>query len=127
MAVIAVGLIVHRGLIPLSPTVRDVAGDALWAAMLYCWVSACLPAHRSTLRALIALSVCTLVEVSQLLHTPALDAARATTLGRLVLGSDFDRRDLIAYAAGVIVALRVEMLARRRTQARSTSPSTQPE
>jgi hypothetical protein len=44
---------------------------------------------------------CFAVEFSQLIHLPMLDALRRTTLGYLVLGSGFDRRDLAGYAGGV--------------------------
>ena len=37
--------------------------------------------------------------MSQLYHTPTLDAIRATQAGQLVLGSGFDPRDLAAYVA----------------------------
>jgi hypothetical protein len=55
-----------------------------------------------------ALAVCFVVELSQLYHAPALDALRQTTVGHLVLGSDFDPRDLAAYAAGVLAAAMLE-------------------
>ena len=48
-----------------------------------------------------------MVEFSQLLQTPALNAFRGTTLGHLVLGSDFDARDLAAYAGGVFISAMV--------------------
>jgi hypothetical protein len=62
------------------------------------------------------LAICFAVELSQLYHAPALDALRETTAGHLVLGSGFDPRDLIAYAAGVCAAALVDRmwLARRR-------------
>ncbi len=37
-------------------------------------------------------------------HYNALDAVRATMIGKLVLGSGFDPRDLVAYGAGVALA-----------------------
>lgn len=99
---IAVGLAVHlRGTV-LGPVLRDVAGDALWAAMIMWWVSAFAPSVRLAMRGMIAYTICLGVEVSQLYHAPTIDAVRATLPGRLVLGSGFDPRDLLAYAAGVI-------------------------
>jgi hypothetical protein len=70
-------------------------------------------------RAAVALAICFAVEASQLVHTPALDALRATTPGRLVLGSGFDPRDLLAYAGGVLAALALDVVlgrTRRRPQ-----------
>lgn len=102
---IAVGLLVHfaGGVIP--PVARDVAGDALWAIMITWIVSTIVPSVVPLTRGVIALAICWAVELSQLYHAPMIDAWRATTAGRLVLGSGFDPRDLAAYAAGVVVAL----------------------
>jgi len=56
-------------------------------------------------RGLAAFAVCVAVEISQRYHTPSLDALRRTLPGHLVLGSGYDLRDFLAYAAGVVVAL----------------------
>jgi hypothetical protein len=104
VATIALGLLVHSRGDALSAVVRDVLGDALWAAMMMWCISAIAPVARLWSRAAVALSVCFVVEFSQLLHFPALDAFRRTTAGQLALGSGFDPRDLAAYAAGVLVA-----------------------
>jgi hypothetical protein len=116
---IALGLTVHRGgaALGLGPVVRDVLGDALWAVMIAWWLGVLAPTMRLTARAGVALAICAAVEVSQLLHTPALDAARRTLAGRLMLGSGFDPRDLVAHAAGVLAAGRLERAVsdRRRT------------
>jgi hypothetical protein len=113
---IALGLTIHeRGTVfGLGPATRDVLGDALWAAMLFWWLGALAPSVRPATRGLVAVALCVAVELSQLLHGAALDAARRTTAGRLVLGSDFDARDLLAYTAGVLAAVLVESAARRR-------------
>lgn len=112
LATIVVGLLVHRGGTMLSPEARDVLGDALWAAMITWWVGAVAPGTRLFTRVVIAYAICAAVELSQLYHTPTLDAIRDTTLGQLVLGSGFDARDLVAYAAGVAAAVLLEMTAR---------------
>lgn len=107
-ATIAVGLLVHlRGAV-LGPTARDVVGDALWALMIAWWAGALAPSARLAVRSAAAYAVCVGVEVSQLYHAPAIDAVRETTVGHLVLGSGFDPRDLVAYAAGVAVAAVLE-------------------
>ena len=111
---IALGLWVHRGGIP-DAVARDVMGDALWAMMMAWGFGVLLPTRRVLPRSAAALGVCVAVEVSQLVHTPTLDAIRQTTLGALVLGSGFDARDLLAYALGVGVAALLEyaVVARR--------------
>ena len=112
----AVGLLVHRRGGALSPAVRDVLGDALWAAMMTWWIAAAAPAVRLPLRAAAALGFSFAVELSQLYHAPVLDAIRRTTAGHLALGSGFDPRDFAAYAAGVFAAV---LLDRRSARASS--------
>jgi hypothetical protein len=117
LGTIAVGLAVHLGGAGLGPAARDVVGDALWAAMVAWWVGAAAPGAPLRARAAAALGLSFAVEVSQLVHTSALDALRATRAGHLVLGSGFDARDLAAYTAGVVAAVLLERaVLRRRTR-----------
>jgi hypothetical protein len=102
VATIVVGLLVHlHGAEAFGPVAKDVLGDALWAAMITWWVGAVAPRSRLVVRGVAAYAVCAVVEVTQLYHAPMVDAIRATRLGHLVLGSGFEPRDLVAYAAGV--------------------------
>lgn len=107
---VGAGLLLHLLGAALGATAQDIAGDALWAAMMVWWVALLLPLRDWRVRGAIAYGICVAVETSQLVHTPWLDALRATTLGHLVLGSDFDSRDLAAYAIGVLLALLLERL-----------------
>ena len=113
---IVLGLVVHEGgaALALGPAARDVLGDALWAVMIVWWLGALAPAMRLATRGGLALAICAAVELSQLLHTPPLDAARRTHVGRLVLGSGFDARDLAAYTAGVLAAVLLARAVARR-------------
>ena len=113
-ATIVLGLAVHLRGQALGTALRDITGDALWAAMVTWLAGAAAPNARPWRRAVAALAICFSVEFSQLYHQPALDAARRTTVGHLVLGSGFDPRDLAAYAAGIAVALLIERRAVRR-------------
>jgi hypothetical protein len=108
LGTIAIGLLVHLHGMGLNAVARDVAGDALWAAMIAWWVGALAPVMRASARGVLAYVVCAAVEVSQLYHTPGLDGVRATRLGHLLLGSGFDPRDLVAYAIGVAGTVFVE-------------------
>ncbi len=108
LGTIALGLAVHGLGGALSPVVRDILGDALWAAMAAWWIAAVAPAIRLAWRAAAAVAFCFAVEFSQLVHLSALDALRRTTAGHLALGSGFDRRDFAAYAAGVLAAVLLE-------------------
>ena len=115
LATTALGLTVHRSGRTLPPTARDGLGDALWAAMIAWLAGAAAPRVRLAARSAAALAVCAAVEFGQLYRQPALDALRRTPLGHLVLGSDFDARDLGAYVLGVLAAALLERaLARRR-------------
>jgi hypothetical protein len=118
---IGIGLAVHRSGDVLSPTLRDVIGDALWAAMVFWWTGAAMPAARGRTRAIGALLFAYAVELSQLYHAPALDALRRTALGHLVLGSDFDGRDLAAYALGIGAAALLNGAFARRAVSTSRS------
>lgn len=101
---IAVGLAVHLGGSVLPPVFRDFLGDVLWAMMIVWWMGVAAPRLPLRTRGLAALVVCVTVELSQRYHAPLLDALRGTLPGHLVLGSGYDPRDFLAYAAGVIVA-----------------------
>ena len=112
LATIAAGLAVHLGGRELPHDVRDVVGDALWAMMVLWLFSALSPASRLLTRGFVALGVSFAVELTQLYHTPALDRIRENVIAHLVFGSDFDARDLEAYAGGVVAGVVVEWLLR---------------
>ncbi len=116
LGTIALGLAVHWHGAVLGATMRDVLGDALYAMMVTWWVGAIAPAGSLRARGAAAFAICVAVETSQLVHTTTLDALRAMPGGNLVLGSDFDSRDLVAYLVGVVAAMALERLATRRTR-----------
>lgn len=108
LVTIVAGLAVHYRGDFLGDAARDITGDALWAMMMT-WLVGVLTPHRAiTTRAAIALAISFAVEFSQLVHAPALDSLRASTLGHLVLGSGFDARDLVSYTVGVVAAMLIE-------------------
>ena len=86
-------------------------GDALWAMMIFFILGALKPKWPSAATGALALSVCYVVEFSQLLQPHWLVAIRQTTLGHLVLGSHFHAQDLLAYAVGIFAGVSVELLA----------------
>lgn len=113
MGTIVVGLAVHLHGAALPLAARDVLGDALWAMMIAWWLGAIAPGLRLPRRAIAALAICFAVELSQLYHSPVIDALRETTIGHLVLGSGFDPRDLVSYAAGVVATALLEFAVMR--------------
>lgn len=101
LAAIALGLALRARRGALPPPAADALGDALWAAMVFWWAGALAPRAPLGARAAAALTFAFAAEAAQLWRAPWLVALRATRLGHLVLGADFDPPDLAAYAAGV--------------------------
>lgn len=113
LTTIVAGLAVHYRGEPLNDAARDILGDALWAMMMAWVVGALTPQSGTLTRGAIALAISFSVEFSQLVHTPALDSIRASTLGHLVLGSGFDARDLLSYTCGIVGAMLIERVLTR--------------
>jgi hypothetical protein len=80
----------------------DALGDALYAALVLLLLRLLLPRRRTVLLALVALLVCTAVEVAQVTGVPSA-VVRAFPPARYVLGTTFVATDLLAYAVGVLV------------------------
>jgi hypothetical protein len=118
---LALGLLVHQAGSVLPPAVQDILGDALWAMMIAWLVGAIIPRTPPWRRAAVAIAFAWAVELSQLLHAPWLDGWRRTTLGQLTLGTDFDPRDLAAYAVGVLAAVLLELALVRAPTAATSS------
>ena len=108
LLLIPLGIAWRMAPLHLSPFAYKWGGSLLWAAMVYFLVAAALPAFTSTRVALIAGSIATLVELSRLLHIPALDAFRLTLAGRLLLGRVFSAWDIAAYWAAIALAARLD-------------------
>ena len=108
LVTIGAGFAVHFRGHAFGDAAQDIIGDALWAMMMVWCVGVLIPQSAMLLRGAIALGISFVVEFSQLIHTPALDTLRASTVGHLVLGSGFDGRDLVSYTCGVVVAMLIE-------------------
>ncbi len=91
-------------------------GDALWATLVY-WLGASLRPRGPTMAiGASALTVATLVELSQLSTAPWLESIRRTPAGALVLGRGFLASDLVSYGVGVVLAAALDLawIGRRR-------------
>lgn len=112
-ATIALGLATRAAPAAFPGVVATYGGDVLWATMVAWLVALVQPAVRTRTMAAVALGVSWLVEVSQLVHVPWLDAVRATRVGALVLGQGFLWSDLVCYAVGAALAAGVDVAVRR--------------
>lgn len=110
----ALGLCSRRYQEHLPELLGAYLGDVLWALMVYLGLSAIIPGVRPHWRAAIAISFAFIVEFSQLLHLPWLDAVRETIVGRLVLGVGFVWSDLLCYLAGIAFGWTLELAIKTR-------------
>jgi hypothetical protein len=118
LLVVVLGLASRRYRSELPPFIGAYAGDALWAAMVFLLAATLWPNAHSRALALGALGFSFGIEVSQLYHTPWLDALRATRAGALVLGQGFLWSDLLCYTAGVGIAAGADLLLRHAARHR---------
>jgi hypothetical protein len=93
--VILLGLLSRMDTPWLPGFIREHVGDALYATMMVL-----LWGGFTSRPVLAGLLSCYLIELSQLVHTPVLDALRETLPGRLVLGQGFVWEDLVRYTMG---------------------------
>ena len=108
-ATIALGLASRRFAAELPWWLAKNAGDGLYATMIYFGLRVLWPRARTWRVALGAVGFCATIEFSQLYQAPWIDAVRATTPGRLVLGQGFHAFDLACYAIGVALAVLLEL------------------
>lgn len=118
-AVLVCGLAVSRG----SGLGADLAGGALYAALVHLLVLLVARRTRPAAAATVALAACVAVELAQLTPVPAA-AVAAWPPAAYVLGSTFVPTDLLAYAAGVAVVARVDVRAHRAARAGRSTPVT---
>ena len=116
-ALIVVGIIVlgltSRKIDGVPIFLRDHAGDALWAAMVY-WGFAFLFPKATTVRlAVAALGFSFAIEFSQLIRHPVLDSIRAHPIGALILGHGFLWIDLVRYLTGIVLSAAADWVRHR--------------
>jgi hypothetical protein len=88
--------------------VTAYAGDTLWATLVYLGLLWLWPRLSMGRAAAGALGFSFVIEFSQLLHSPGLDALRANPLAALVLGRGFLVSDLFCYAVGVALGVAID-------------------
>jgi len=99
-----------------SGPLADLAGDALYAVLVYLVIAFVFPRASMLRVGLSALSICALIELFQLTGLPAVWAEGFWPI-RLVLGAGFDALDLVAYAVGVVLATACDLALMRRARA----------
>ena len=115
LAVIMSGLALRRfGLgHGLPATIVKYGGSILWGAMLFLVVAIAAPRRSRWDITSISAVIAVCVELLRLVHAPWLDDFRLTLAGALLLGRIFSPWDIIAYGAGIGVALGLDHLAAR--------------
>jgi hypothetical protein len=88
-------------------------GSTIWGAMVYAMVAFCIPFARLRTIVFVALSIAVLSEIFRLYQTPDLNAFRRTLAGQLLLGRIFSFWNIVAYAAGIMLAAAVDQSFRR--------------
>lgn len=103
--VIILGLSSRHFAVYLPSWVNLYLGDCLWALMVFFIVGIIFRAIDTKWVAILALTFCFCIELSQLYHSQWIDAIRSTRIGGLILGWGFLWSDLIAYSIGIAIGV----------------------
>src|ERR1700730_12012315 len=112
LTIIACGLAL-RGFgfgLGLPALVVKYGGSMLWATMVVFLVAVAAPAWSRWNVALMSAAIAIGVELFRLVHAPWLDAFRLTMAGALLLGRIFSLWNLLAYGAGIGLAMWLDRL-----------------
>lgn len=123
LAVILLGLGSRRFPHLVPELLSKYPGDALWALMVFFGWGFILPSASSVRVGALALGTSFLIEASQAARADWLIEVRSTTLGHLVLGSDFHWGDFVAYAVGVAIGVFIEGVGVAVASGRPSEPS----
>ena len=108
--VVGLGLLWRSGQLPLSSFAAKYGGDALWALLVFCGFGFVFRRISTVRLFLISICFAWAIEFSQLYHAPWIDSIRSFRMGHLILGSTFNRPDLLAHVIGVALGAAVERL-----------------
>jgi hypothetical protein len=101
LVIVLCGLLWRSPVLGLSPVVAKYGGSVLWGALVYACCRTATPKAGVATAAILAALLAAIVEISQLLHWPALDAFRGSSFGALLLGRVFSWWDIVLYWAGI--------------------------
>jgi hypothetical protein len=105
----------------LPGSIVKYGGSILWATMVFLLVAVASPRQPRRNVALLSAAIAVSVELFRLLHAPWLDAFRLTLPGALLLGRIFSPWDMLAYGAGIILALMLDRVAAPLSRSRLAS------
>jgi hypothetical protein len=113
LSIIVSGLAVRRfGLgLGLPTSVVKYGGSVLWGTMVFFLVAMAASSLSRRNVALISVVIAVGVELFRLVHAPWLDAFRLTTAGALLLGRVFSPWNMLAYGAGIVLAMWLDRFA----------------
>lgn len=114
LAAIAVGSALRLTRIGLPAGFVKYGGSTVWGTMVYAGIAFLLAGARIRTVIAIALAVAIASELFRLYQTPGLDAFRTTLAGQLLFGRIFSVWNIVAYAAGIVMAATVDHMLRRR-------------
>lgn len=93
----------------LPVLLRNYAGDALWAMMVF-WGIGFLFSKMAAAKVMLAALVFSFaIEFSQLYQADWINVLRHTTLGGLILGYGFLWSDLVCYTVGILIGVGIEI------------------
>ena len=107
---IATGLASRRFPQFLPASTGKYPGDALWSLMVFFGMGVIFPRASSLQLGFGALGFSFGIEALKLYQAPWLASVRNTALGHLIFGHGFSWQNLVAYTAGVLVGLVLEVL-----------------
>ena len=107
---ILLGLLSRSEFIELPTFIDAYVGDVLWAFMVF-WLCAIVFMKRSLRTALyVSLIFSFSIELTQLYHTPWIDAIRDVKFFALILGHGFLWSDLACYSIGICAGFLLETM-----------------
>jgi len=112
LAIVIFGLALRRYGLDLGVPAFIVryGGSLLWGTMVFLLVALAAPRQSRRNVALIAAAIALCVELFRLVHAPWLDAFRLTLPGALLLGRIFSAWNMLAYGAGIALAIGLDRI-----------------
>lgn len=102
--------LLSRKISGLPKIIELYSGDILWALMVFLIIAFIFNKKSTIFIISWAIIFSYSIEISQLYHSPLIDAIRNTTLGGLILGFGFLWSDLVCYTIGIIIGIIIDIM-----------------